>query len=191
MPRSVFALAAVLIVVVECGCIQLHRRGLDRMGPTIVSRDPRTAREANHRGLQFAQQKQLDQAEQAFREAVRAGAGYAAAYNNLGLILLERRRFYDAALEFQQASRLDRRAVEPVMNLGRLYESVGWHEAAIAQYEKALGLQPDSVEVQGRLAQAYLKMGKKTDAIGGLLRALAERAGDDEWRSWALSKLDK
>jgi protein O-GlcNAc transferase len=162
MPRSVSVFTAVFIGIAECGCVQARRGSMDRTGPPVVVRNPHAAQEANERGLQLAQQEQLDRAEQAFREAVRANAGFAAAHNNLGLVLLERRRFYEAAVEFQQASRLDRRAVEPVMNLGRLYESVGWHDAAIGQYEKARGLQPESVEVQERLAQAFEREGRSS-----------------------------
>ena len=42
-------------------------------------------------------------------------------------------RFYESAVEFRVASRLRPRAPEPVINLGRLYERVGWHaEASVA-----------------------------------------------------------
>jgi len=95
------------------------------------------AKTCNERGLTLVEAGKLDEAEGAFREALLADIGYAAAHNNLGLILLEQGRFYEAALEFDQAKRLAPQAVEPIVNLARLYEAVGWTKLAKEERERA------------------------------------------------------
>ncbi len=122
---------------------------------TLSPGNAEAAQLANERGLQFATEKDYVQAEEAFREALRNDVGYAAAHNNLGLVLLEKKKFYESALEFKFASKLNPKATEPILNLGRLYESIGWHEAAIKQYERAIELDPNIVEASGRLAKLY------------------------------------
>ena len=107
------------------------------------------AREANERGIELASAGNHDGAERSFREAIASDARFAPAHNNLGLVLLQDRRFYEAAVEFQTATRLDRTAVEPLVSLGRLYEAVGWNEAATAQYERACRVESEGDEPRG------------------------------------------
>ena len=106
----------------------------DRLGRTAPI-------EANERGVSLAQQRKYAEAEAAFREALQADIGYPAAHNNLGLTLLHQGRLYEAAMEFQLASKLDRRAIEPIVNLGRLYESIGWPREAREQFERAVAIE--------------------------------------------------
>lgn len=95
------------------------------------------ARAFNGRGLALVEAGDFDGAEEAFRSAVAAEMGYAAAHNNLGLVLLEHGKLYEAALEFKYANRIDPSAVEPVTNLARLFGSIGWHATSENEHIRA------------------------------------------------------
>lgn len=114
------------------------------VSPT-VSRNTQASNEENERGLHLAQTNQLEGAERAFRKALESDVSNAAAHNNLGLVHLARHRFYESAVEFRLASKLDRSAIEPVMNLGHLYEIIGWQREAAKQYEDVERLRSSSV----------------------------------------------
>ena len=108
--------------------------------PSTVVHQSQAAREANEAGLGYAESGQWDEAEASFRAALRADVGYAAAHNNLGLVLFQKKRLHEAAMEFRMAAKLDPHAAEPVVNLGRLFEAVGWKTAAEVQYQAAESL---------------------------------------------------
>ena len=127
-------------------------------------------------------------AERAFRDALSYDPGYPAAHNNLGLILLEKRRFYEAAIEFSLAKKLAPRAVEPRLNLARLYQSVGWDKPALAECEAALALDPENPEVLGQIALLSLRSGVGDARVQTWLELLA-RDDDEAWRTWAQKHL--
>ncbi len=172
------ALAVVFLALTGLGCAQA-----ERVEPFFVGRnafDPEAAAVANERGLTLATEGEFEAAEQAFAEAVRANKGYAAAHNNLGLVLLERVRFYESARAFTMAIRLDPRAVEPLINLGRLYETVGWGRDAAKQYETALDLQPEHREAMARLAHVSALSGIRSGSFQGPLDRLASSLMSEE-----------
>lgn len=189
--RGAAALASVgSLVTGVCGCRVPQAAPPYRTIFLEATRQSEAAQAANERGLTFAVQGNYDAAEEAFREAVRADLSYAAGHNNLGLVLLNKRRFYESALEFSFAMKLDPRAIEPVINLGRLYETVGWYRAATREYEKALPLAPENAEAMGRLAYVYARCGVDTDKARSLLERLARREEGGEWQQWALARLE-
>lgn len=156
---------------------------------TPGTRNRDAAEAANEQGLRFAESGDYRRAEGAFREALRADVTYAAAHNNLGLVLFSRGNLHESALEFSFAHKLDAQAPEPLINLGRLYESVGWYESAVAQYEEALALDEGSVEAMGRLAYVYARTGEEGNKAERLLHRLAQSETDREWKGWALAQL--
>ena len=176
MRRSLLTVG--LCALVLGGCATPQRSATYRTASASSSRDGTAARDANEHGLSLAAEGRYDLAQKAFREALRADVTFAAAHNNLGLILLEKRRFYEAALEFQFAAKLNPSASEPVINLARLYESVGWYEPAINQYKKARALDQDNADVLSRLAYLYMTAGHDSGAAENLLRQLLRDTGD-------------
>lgn len=116
---------------------------------------------------------------------------HAAAHNNLGLVLLHNGHCYESAVEFSLARRLQPRSVEPIINLGRLYDTIGWHRQAIAAYEDALALDRDHTVTLGLLARAYLNTEQEPDRAQALLRRLAQDAEAGRWNLWAVAQLGK
>lgn len=148
---------SIVLLIVCGGCLQPQRSTTYRTIRPIPTRDSQTAKEANERGLQHIENESFDLAEAAFRDALRADVGYASAHNNLGLVLLEKKKFYESALEFKFASKLNPKATEPILNLGRLYETIGWKNAAINQYNKALEIHPENKNIKIRLVDLIKK----------------------------------
>jgi len=135
--QILFRSVVVSTLMVSAGCAaQGQNRGYHTVVPSSL-RSAEHAKSCNERGLAFAEAGDLDAAEEGFREALMADVGYAAAHNNLGLVLLDQGRFYEAALEFDQAKRLAPQAIEPTLNLARLYEAVGWTRLAAEEREHA------------------------------------------------------
>jgi len=137
--RAWFVLPAALFIAVA-GCASPKVSPVYQTLPSQLSHQSEAAKKANEKGLLYAQGHELDKAEASFREALQIDVGYAAAHNNLGLVLLSKGKCYEAAMEFRFAGKLNPHAVEPVTNLARLYESVGWKKEAEREYARAAKL---------------------------------------------------
>lgn len=181
--------AIALMVAAACGCTTVETAHNYRTLLPSMGRCRDAAKEANQQGLTFAADDDYEQAEKAFRQALRADVTYAPAHNNLGLVLLAQGRFHDSALELSFAKRLNPQATEPLINLARLYERVGWWPAAIAEYEQALALDEDNVEAMGRLARAYAQTRRNPTTLESLLRKLVLGKDNEGWKTWALAQL--
>jgi tetratricopeptide (TPR) repeat protein len=84
----------------------------------------------------------LVDAEAAYREAVAIDPTLAAAYNNLGNVLQDQRRYEEAIAAFRTAARLRPDLGEVHFNLGNCYQRQGHTAEAIAAYRDAVTLQP-------------------------------------------------
>ena len=80
---------------------------------------------------------------------------YAAAWNNLGLVYYDLRRFDEAETAFRQAIELRPDYSAPWSNLGRMFSAEDDYVAAATAYERALELSPDDRVDRLRLAAAY------------------------------------
>jgi len=149
------------------------------------------AKTANAEGMRLIRENQPDRAADAFRRATCADVSYGAAHNNLGLVRVEQEKFYEAALEFAFAAKLMPNSCEPQMNLGRMYERLGWWKEAQQQYETALTLAPENVDALGRLARCEIQQGHPSQEAAKLLLArLAEQDEHPKWKAWALAEID-
>jgi len=173
---------SIFVILLGCGCASTQR-GLPLVASPGSVGDRGIAKEWNDRGIELASTGNPAEAEEMFRRALRANPAYAAAHNNLGIVLLGLGRFRESAIASATAAR-----IEPRINLGRLYERVGWHSEAVAQYERALALQPDSESALGHLAHAFSTTGNTLEASDELLNRLAG-CKNSEWKSWAVARL--
>ena len=155
---------------------------------TPPRRDTHTAQRRNAEGLQQIEKGDYKKAEESFRAALDADLFYASAHNNLGLVLLKKSP-YEAAWEFQFSAKLLPNAAEPRNNLGLVFEHVGNLDGAIAEYKKALKIDPNNVQVMGHLARAYVKSGEKSDDLRKLLKRLAFQNPGGTWDQWARRQL--
>ena len=96
-------------------------------------------------GLALHKQGRADEAMVQYRTAIeRAGGKYAEAHYNLGTALLERKAYDEAEREFRATIEQDKTFKEAYFNLAVVLENQRRIPEAIEQYEKYLGLTPDS-----------------------------------------------
>jgi Flp pilus assembly protein TadD len=89
------------------------------------------------------------EAEKAFKAIVVQDDRYAAAYNGLGLIAIQRGDGDTARPNFEKAIQLDSQQAEPLLNLGLLYQNTGHKEQALHYFN--LFLEKASPEHYGHL----------------------------------------
>ena len=120
--------------------------------------------------------KQDDKAEEHYREAQRLNAATAPDYI-FGEIMLERKRYSEAADAFRRALINHPKDPNATMDLGRVYEGQRDLGNAIDQYEAALVIAPDSREAHGLLGGVLMKKNQYQQAIDHLLKALPPDVG--------------
>ena len=132
---------------------------------------------------------QWEDAIDAYRRVVAVDPTYAAAWNNLGLLLHRMGRYDDAERAYAAALAEDARCCEAAYNLGSLHEDRGEVEAAIASYRHALGLSPDYADAHFNLAGALARAGRGAEAVGHWQRYLELDAGSP-WARIARAHLE-
>jgi tetratricopeptide (TPR) repeat protein len=132
---------------------------------------------------------QWEDAIDAYRRVVSIDPTYAAAWNNLGLLLHRMGRYDEAGTAYLSALDQDPRCCEAAYNLGSLHEDRGEVEDAIADYRKALGLSPDYADAHFNLAGALARNGRDGEAIKHWQRYLELDSGSP-WARIARAHLE-
>ena len=171
-------------VLVVAGCAGQGRRAEYRTVSEIGQRSSLTAERLNRQGLKAVEEGDLDDAERLFRQALEEDLYYAPAHNNLGLVLVQTTRHYEAAWEFDYATKLVPRALEPRGNLGLLYENVGQLDRAMVEYEAALEIEPENLVAMRHLARVMIKADRHDDRLKTILEKLLHVPGDTQWDAW-------
>jgi len=132
---------------------------------------------------------QWEDAIDAYRRVVSIDPTYAAAWNNLGLLLHRMGRYDEAGTAYLSALDQDPRCCEATYNLGSLHEDRGEVEDAIADYRKALELSPDYADAHFNLAGALARNGRDGEAIKHWQRYLELDSGSP-WARIARAHLE-
>lgn len=107
---------------------------------------------------------QWDEAIDAYRRVVTVDPTYAAAWNNLGLLLHRMGRYEDARMAYLAAIEQDPNLCEAAYNLGSLSDDLSDAEQAVAHYRQALTLRPDYADAHFNLAAALARAGRGGEA---------------------------
>jgi len=132
---------------------------------------------------------QWEDAVDAYRRVVSIDPTYAAAWNNLGLLLHRMGRYDEANDAYLAALKQDPRCCEAAYNLGSLHEDRGAVDDAIADYRRALQLSPDYADAHFNLAGALARNGRDGEAIKHWQRYLELDSGSP-WARIARAHLD-
>ena len=108
---------------------------------------------------------QWEDAIDAYRRVVAIDAGYAAAWNNLGLLLHRLGRYDEARNAYAAALTASATCAEAAYNLGSLSEDTGDVEEAIRCYRRALEVAPDYADAHFNLAGALARAGRGAEAV--------------------------
>ncbi|MGO8788243.1 MAG: sulfatase-like hydrolase/transferase [Terriglobia bacterium] len=94
----------------------------------------------NLRNLGTAQLQlgRIDEAEKAFKAVTLQNDHYSAGYNGLGLVAIQRGDSDGARRNFEKAAELNPAEVEPLLNLGVLYDKAGNKPLALRYYQQFL-----------------------------------------------------
>lgn len=132
---------------------------------------------------------QWEDAVLAYRRVVAIDPTYAAAWNNLGLLLHRMGRYEEADAAYGKALEHDPSCREAAYNLGSLHEDRGDVDAAIADYRQALALSPDYADAHFNLAGALSRAGRGDEAIAHWQRYLELDSGSP-WARIARAHLE-
>jgi tetratricopeptide (TPR) repeat protein len=132
---------------------------------------------------------QWEDAIDAYRRVVSIDPTYAAAWNNLGLLLHRMGRYEEASTAYISALDQDAQCCEAAYNLGSLHEDRGEIEDAITDYRRALELSPDYADAHFNLAGALARHGRDGEAIKHWQRYLELDSGSP-WARIARAHLE-
>ncbi|MGH7310849.1 MAG: tetratricopeptide repeat protein [Candidatus Rokuibacteriota bacterium] len=125
----------------------------------------------------------------AYRRVVALDPAYAAAWNNLGLLLHRMGQYAEAQRAYVEALAQDPHCAEAAYNLGSLDEDSGDPEQAIQRYRQALALSPDYADAHFNLAAALARAGRNPEALRHWQRYLELDAGSP-WARIARAHLE-
>ena len=145
----------------------LHQQGEDEEALQWVEK----AIQANPKNLRAWYQKgwisvksDPDGAMAAFDKALDIQPGFAMAHRDLGLILLQKGRYKEAATHLEQAAVLGLAHARLYNFLGIAYSRTGRYQDAVKVYTKALDREPDFAEAHLNLSYAYEKLNRPQSA---------------------------
>ena len=132
---------------------------------------------------------QWEDAIDAYRRVVAIDPTYAAAWNNLGLLLHRMGRYAEARTAYERALGESREGAEAAYNLGSLNEDTGDVDEAIRCYRRALDVSPYYADAHFNLAGALARAGRGDEAVRHWQRYLQLDAGSP-WAKIARAHLE-
>jgi tetratricopeptide (TPR) repeat protein len=110
-------------------------------------------------------------AEKRLEHAVELAPGFALAWNNLGTIAYQTRRFALAEQRFREALQQDPAAYEPLVNLGGVLVTLHKLDEALEVNVHAALLRPGDALAESQMGMTYFELGQFDNAIKHLERA--------------------
>jgi tetratricopeptide (TPR) repeat protein len=114
----------------------------------------------------------LAEGEEAGRRAVALAPEFAAAWNNLGIVLQEMLKLDQSRVCLEQALALEPKNAEMLNNLANTYKRLGFAGEAEKRWTAALALKPDYAEAYSNLANLLNDQGEYERAEGAARRAI-------------------
>lgn len=139
----------------------------------------RLMEELYERGMELFAKNDLEGAEQAFSELLRANPSFADIHNKLGIIYNQTNRLQLAAKAFEKALTLNPAYTEASLNLAVTYSDMGQYEKAKEVSDRAARFTSSSRQtidpfVKGKLADEHLRVGNLYYGMGLMDEAIEE-----------------
>lgn len=185
-PRNWIVVLSTLFATTLCSCQSDRACTIQEYRQEVAARA--SAREESQKLCQqAAEQHRLFNSSSAgiyAEEAVRVDESNANAWMVLGVLKNDSGAVFAAMKAFDEAAKLAPMRYEPRFNLGSVLESIGCYDKAIREYEAALRLQPNSLEVTENLVRCYIRSGKKGAMTRTFIDYALKRETRQEWRDW-------
>jgi len=123
-------------------------------------------------GVAYGELNRYNDADEAYRQALRINPEDAAAWYNLGVAYGELNRYNDAIEAYRQALRINPEDAAAWYNLGATYGELNRYDDAIKAYRQALRINPELAASWNNLGVAYGKLNRYNDAIEAYRQAL-------------------
>jgi len=98
------------------------------------------------------------------QRAVKVAPRFSAAWNQLGTMAYQRRRYGDAEANFRKALEADPEAFEPLVNLGGVLLNLGRPGEAVAYNQQAVARRPNSALANSQLGLTWFELGDGGEA---------------------------
>lgn len=123
-----------------------------------AAKDPRCSKAYSRLGVIYLESgDDWEDAEAAFRQALKTDANNGFVLNNLGLVLYHQDKYADAIRHFEQAVRQDDLNAARHANLGMAYMAMRQYAKAESAFKRALKLAPSEFEYKDLLDEAVEK----------------------------------
>lgn len=120
--------------------------------------DPRCSKAYSRLGVIYLENgEEWEDAEEAFRQALKTDPHNGHTLNNLGLVLYHQDKYADAIRHFEQAVRLDEYNATRHANLGKAYMAMRQYAKAESAFKRALKLAPNEMEYKDLVEEAMEK----------------------------------
>ena len=127
--------------------------------------------------IAFAENGEGDEA--LYRRIISLDPDNAYARLRLAGLYFARELYIEAEREYDQVLRVQTDSVEALVGQGDVAMAIGLYDRAVEQYRKALEVEPDATYVRVKLAEAYLKGEKLSDARTVLEQVLKASPNND------------
>jgi Tfp pilus assembly protein PilF len=123
-----------------------------------AAKDPRCSKAYSRLGVIYLEHgDNWEDAEAAFRQAIKTEPNNGYILNNLGLVLYHQDKYADAIRHFEQAVRQDEQNASRHANLGMAYMAMRQYAKAESSFKKALKLSPNEMEYKDLLTESIEK----------------------------------
>jgi tetratricopeptide (TPR) repeat protein len=146
---------------------------------------PRSAEDFHEQGVDQERHGLLEEAEDSYRRALRAGGPDAAACFDLAHVLQSQGKQLQALERYLQVVELDPRHVDGWNNLGVVLADLERHEMAVEAFREALKVDPQSSRAHYNLADALETLGQRARALEHWRAYLKLAPGPDIWSDHA------
>ncbi len=141
-------------------------------GRYVAADLPNSARAAFNYGAALQQNGRLDEAEKAYRDALRLDPNYVKVHINLAMTLIGKSKFDEAKTHYERALQLEPNSGEVRAGYAYLLERLGQPDEARAEYERALSVGPKSARLLYTYGAFLDKRGDLDGAIAQYQRAV-------------------
>ena len=139
--------------------------------------DPDLTPAIQNLGLAFLSLDKPEEARSAFEKAIASDAGNARLHIHHGASLHHLGRYGEAAAAYRRALDIEPDSAEALNNLGVSLQEDGHLEQAVISYRKASALAPDDKQIQVKICDALLSLGRADEALALADQVLDQRPG--------------